>query len=182
MSVDLCIKESACHLGHGLNICKWNDSPRLSQQSPMEWTHPALSSSLWKPSCLLNKLIEPYEMCVISGEQIFAWYCSLANESGGLYSRSVLAWNLLDIFRVEGKGVLMNWLGVQRFETEPRGRAMPSGLTLSETSMSPLRKWDSFHSLNLFHSEKLRIVTHTHSHHAVCAVPMHTLIPKSIKP
>lgn len=100
---DLCNRESACHLGHGLNISKWDDLPRLSQQSPMEWTHPAPSSSLWKPSCLLNEIIEPYEMCVISGEQIFV------NDSRGLYSRSVLAWNLPD--NLEWKGKESWWIG-----------------------------------------------------------------------
>lgn len=64
-----------------------NDSPRLSQQTPEEWTYPAPSSSLWKPSCLLNELIEPYEMCVISGDFFRLWYS--VNESGvcirGLY-------------------------------------------------------------------------------------------------
>lgn len=89
--------------------------------------------------------------------------------------------------RVEGKGELMNWLGVQRFESEPRGQAMPSGLTLSETSMSPLRKWDSFHSLNLFLSEKLKIVqvnrhSYTFTPHHVRSAKSVLLIPKSIKP
>jgi len=119
------------HLGHGLNISKWNDSPRLSQQTPMERTHPAPSSSLWKLSCLLNEIIKPYEMCVISGEQIFV------NESGGLYSRSVLTWNLPDIIKWKGKEELMNWLGVQRFDQSPRAGQCPAGLTLSKTSMSP---------------------------------------------